>query len=210
MTDNADGDVADGSASRSRSTAAGPELVDVIAVQSVEGGDSLYLEIYAEDLPAEVIDTIPESRGSQRSTLWSGFDLFGYKYLAAQGWDGNQTSNFAYKVVTSIKDDIVTTPKEYIWPGGRYKLKFFGVMPSDTGTPMASDAKGDPCFKYTVPLTQPSQRDIFVASSGEIAGNSYKPVKMNFTHALASVSFITNTDRLLYSGEKVPDHSMPE
>ncbi len=186
---------ADSVASRS---GAGPELVDVIALESDDGCDSLCLEVYAEDIPSAVPETEVQSRGKLTSS-WSSFGLFAYKYKAADGWNGEQRPNFAYNDQFTISGSTITPPKEYIWPGGKYKLRFYGVMPRDEGKPNASSAKGDPTLDFTVTTDVANQKDILVGSSGELAGNYYRPVEMKFTHPLASIQFVTDATPKYYS-----------
>ncbi len=168
-----------------------PELVDVIALDTEDGSDSLFLEVYAEDMPLAVQQPQVQSRGQQKSS-WDSFGLFAYKYKASDGWNGEHTPDFAYNDRFTISGGTVTPPKEYYWPGSKYKLRFFAVMPYGEGTPNAADSKGYPTLDYTVTTDVAKQTDILVGASGELACNSYLPVEMKFSHPLAAIKFVTD------------------
>lgn len=183
----------------SRSSAA-PELVDVVAMASECGGDSLFLEIYAEDCPVAEAEAEVKSRGTQILNLYnSSFGLIGYKYLASDGWDGNQTPNMACNDKVEMTDNNPNPTKEYFWPGGRYLMRFFGVAPYDTQTVCSSDKKGDPTLDYTVPTQLDKQVDIMTGKSDEIKGNTYKAIQLTFSHPLSTLSFVTDRTAKYYS-----------
>ncbi len=182
----------DSVASRS---ADGLEFVDAVVLQAVEGSDSLFLEIYAENTPVE---TEPASRGTQSSALVD-IALFGYQYKASEGWNSNVTPNIACNDKLTKTSNGYVYARDYYWPGSKYKVRFFGMMPYGVGTPSGPDHKGAPTWEYTVPTEFSKQVDIKVGKSTEYSGGYRKNVPFQFNHALASINFVTDKTALFYN-----------
>lgn len=86
----------------------------------------------------------------------------------------------------------------YHWPGSGRNIRFFAYAPyNGTGISLSSATKaGTPSITYTVPKSVGAQRDLLVAATSGIAGNTAAAAPLTFAHALTAIRFTTGDDML--------------
>ena len=86
----------------------------------------------------------------------------------------------------------------YHWPGSGRNIRFFAYAPyNGTGISLSSATKaGTPTITYTVPKSVGAQRDLLVAATSGIAGNTAAAAPLTFAHALTAIRFTTGDDML--------------
>ena len=84
----------------------------------------------------------------------------------------------------------------YYWPGASYKMKFFAYAPKDNGQYVLSGSThpGSPTISVTIPSDVTDQKDLLVAQTAELAGNTNTAVALTFNHALTAVRFVCGDD----------------
>lgn len=74
-------------------------------------------------------------------------------------------------------------------------MKFFAYAPKGDKAYLLSDKQaGTPTISCTIPADVVNQKDLLVASSGEISGNSNTRLNLTFHHALTAVKFVRGDD----------------
>lgn len=86
----------------------------------------------------------------------------------------------------------------YHWPDSGRNIRFFAYAPyNGTGISLSSATKaGTPTITYTVPKAVGAQRDLLVAATSGIAGNTAAAAPLTFAHALTAIRFTTGDDML--------------
>lgn len=86
----------------------------------------------------------------------------------------------------------------YHWLGSGRNIRFFAYAPyNGTGISLSSATKaGTPTIAYTVPKAVGAQRDLLVAATSGIAGNTAAAAPLTFAHALTAIRFTTGDDML--------------
>ena len=157
-----------------------------IGGQLPEGQDSLFLQVVEDVMPVEE----PQNTAT-RSILRPGYyytkiALSAYRYLSGT-WNETQTPNYFNNVTLDVTAQSAYT--DYVWPGEKYSLRFFGTAPSGHGTLSASDKPGYPTLDYTVPTEISKQVSLITVFSEEYRGDFRQYVPLNFHHVTSSIYF---------------------
>lgn len=75
-------------------------------------------------------------------------------------------------------------------------MKFFAYAPKDNGQYVLSGSThpGSPTISVTIPSDVTDQKDLLVAQTAELAGNTNTAVALTFNHALTAVRFVCGDD----------------
>ncbi len=92
--------------------------------------------------------------------------------------------------VDATKDGsgIWNTSTTYYWPGAEHSLKFYAWAPADVFTSVPTTSAST-MLGYTVPDKVAGQKDLVVAVTGDVSGNSNSAVPLTFKHVCTAVSF---------------------
>lgn len=100
--------------------------------------------------------------------------------------------------VTSDGNNLWSTATAYFWPGERHTLQFRAWAPADAPLKAVPQDPHSTTLGYTVPNKAEEQKDIVVATTGEIRGNSNSTVPLSFNHICTAVKFVAG--RLMQPG----------
>ena len=151
---------------------------------------TLYIDSIASPISEEIEpDSLPPTKAAPVSEMYDRFIVSACQYAGT--WGGNEAPNFMYDVSVSQSG---TPSGDYYWPGSSYKLRFFAYAPRETAYALSAQAEGIPTLHCTVPAEVDKQKDLLVAASGEIAGDSKTSVSLTFHHALTAVRFACGDD----------------
>lgn len=138
----------------------------------------------------------PQTRATPIETA-NFYDSFGVLASVYTGsW--SETSclpDYMYNVEVTKASSWTTS---YHWPGSGRNIRFFAYAPyNGTGISLSSATKaGTPSIAYTVPKAVGAQRDLLVAATSGIAGNTAAAAPLTFAHALTAIRFTTGDDML--------------
>lgn len=157
---------------------------------------TLYADNMASPLDAYPADTLAHARAIPvtGTNLYDAFGVSAYSYTDA--WDESQTPNYMYNVTVRRSDDVYLPASTYYWPGASYKLKFFAYAPQGNSQYVLSGDThaGAPTIDVTMPSDVSEQKDLLVAQSAELSGNTNTAVPLAFKHALTAVKFVCGAD----------------
>lgn len=179
-----------------------PVVTNVLSLQGENPADTLFLH-------AMVTDGIESGRlGGSKSqtraapiTSMDTYGSFGVLTSIYKGsWnEGACLPNYMYNVEVTKASGWTTTDR---WPGAEYKIRFFAYAPyngKEQGKGISLSTKetpGTPTIAYTVPGAVAEQKDLLVAASAEMAGNTGGAAPLNFRHVLTAVRFTTGESML--------------
>lgn len=106
--------------------------------------------------------------------------------------DGTLVNTFYMDDEVTYRSEIWSTDNVYYWPGETRTLQFFAWAPVEAGL-TAPTAPGGTRLAYTVPDEATEQKDIVVATTDKIPGNSNKAVSLSFRHICTAVKFVTGS-----------------
>ena len=171
----------------------------VIALQG--GRTSLYLHtLYTDSIALPPSDSRPDRGVLTRATpikdvnMYESFGVSAYSYTGS--WSEDKTPNYFYNATASKSDGGYTLSSTHYWPGSSYKMKFFAYAPTAntqyvlTGRTQA----GSPTISVTIPSDVNDQKDLLVAKTDELAGNTNTAVALSFNHALTAIRFVCGDD----------------
>jgi len=125
------------------------------------------------------------------------YDSFGVLASVYSGaWDESSCfPDYMYNVMVTKSSSWTTS---YYWPGGGRNVCFFAYAPYNWEGIVLSgkDVAGTPTITCSVPDDVPDQKDLLVAVSGEMPGNTSSTAPLNFRHVLTAVRFVTGDDML--------------
>jgi len=173
-------------------------LLGVLPLQAADGGEGLYLHAMIAD-GIEVtgangqIDE-PQTRGSlvEADNFYDSFGVLASVYTGTWSED-SCLPDYMYDVEVTEASAWTTS---YYWPGASYKMKFFAYAPKDNGQYVLSGSThpGSPTISVTIPSDVTDQKDLLVAQTAELAGNTNTAVALTFNHALTAVRFVCGDD----------------
>ena len=173
-------------------------LLGVLPLQAADGGEGLYLHAMIAD-GIEVtgangqIDE-PQTRGSlvEADNFYDSFGVLASVYTGTWSED-SCLPDYMYDVEVTEASSWTTS---YYWPGASYKMKFFAYAPKDNGQYVLSGSThpGSPTISVTIPSDVTDQKDLLVAQTAELAGNTNTAVALTFNHALTAVRFVCGDD----------------
>lgn len=156
--------------------------VSDFVLRSADSADSLCVT-------AEVTEGICEkaTRGASVS-LSSFYDQF--HVLAYWKKSGTLVEQQFYMDDDAVKrNGVWSCANAYYWPGGGHTLQFYAWAPTDAGLVAPKHPTESKSLSYRVPAEAPQQKDLVVASTAEIAGNSKQAVPLTFQHVCTAVRF---------------------
>lgn len=170
-------------------------LLGVLPLQTEDGGRELYLHAFLSGS-----DRAGEGRVLTRAAPVDGmgfYDSFGVLASVYPGaWDESSClPDYMYNVRVTKTSSWTTS---YFWPGGGRNIRFFAYAPYNWEGIVLSgkDVAGTPTITCSVPDDVPDQKDLLVAVSGEMPGNTSSSASLTFRHVLTAVRFVTGDDML--------------
>lgn len=123
-----------------------------------------------------------------------------FHVLAYWKKDGIPVSSQFYMDADATADagNLWSTATAYYWPGKRHTLQFRAWAPADAPLANVPETPLSTTFSYTVPNEAENQKDIVVATTGEISGSSNSAVPLSFRHICTAVKFVVG--RLMQPG----------
>lgn len=171
-------------------------------VTTLQGGSTpLYLHtLYTDSIESPSSDISPDTVILTRSApikddnMYNSFGVSAYSYIGS--WDESKTPNYFYNVAASKSGSGYNLSSIYYWPGASYKMKFFAYAPEDNGQYVLSGSthSGSPTISVTIPGSVDDQKDLLVAKTDELAGNTNTAVPLTFHHALTAIRFVCGDD----------------
>lgn len=169
------------------------ESAGVFALQGEDLPDSLFLQASVTDgiEGACVGHENSQTRATPVATA-TFYDSFGVLTSVYTGsWNESSCRpQYMYNVEVTKASSWTTS---YYWPGSSSNIRFFAYAPyNGTGISLsAATTVGTPTIGYTVPAAVADQKDLLVAASAEMAGNTAVSAALTFKHALTAVRFVT-------------------
>lgn len=171
-------------------------------VTTLQGGSTpLYLyTLYTDSIESTSSDSSPDTAVLTRSVpikddnMYNSFGVSAYSYTGS--WNENKTPNYFYNAAASKSGSGYNLSSTYYWPGTTYKMKFFAYAPKDNGRYVLSGSthSGSPTISVTIPGSVDEQKDLLVAKTDELAGNTNTAVPLTFHHALTAIRFVCGDD----------------
>lgn len=126
-----------------------------------------------------------------RSAPITSLDAYGSFNVLAYWKKGNvlQSQFYMDEAVTNKGGDVWSTLQPYYWPGAGHTLRFYAYAPADAGI-VAPDSPESTVLSYTVPAEVGNQKDIVVATTDYLNGNSQTRVPLTFKHICTAVRFV--------------------
>ena len=172
------------------------------SVSSLQGGrTSLYLHtLYTDSIALPPSDSRPDRGVLTRATpikdvnMYESFGVSAYSYTGS--WSEDKTPNYFYNATASKSDGGYTLSSTHYWPGSSYKMKFFAYAPTANTQYVLSGRTqaGSPTISVTIPSDVNDQKDLLVAKTDELAGNTNTAVPLSFNHALTAIRFVCGDD----------------
>ena len=176
------------------------ESAAVFTLQGETPADTLFLHASVADGIAAPQPNAQTDRPQTRATpieTANFYDSFG---VLASVYTGSWSEtaclpDYMYNVEVTKASSWTTS---YHWPGSGRNIRFFAYAPyNGTGISLSSATKaGTPTIAYTVPKAVGAQRDLLVAATSGIAGNTAAAAPLTFAHALTAIRFTTGDDML--------------
>lgn len=171
-------------------------------VTALQGGSTpLYLHtLYTDSIALPPSDSRPDRGVLTRATpikdanMYESFGVSAYSYTGS--WSEDKTPNYFYNATASKSDGGYTLSSTYYWPGSSYKMKFFAYAPTANTQYVLSGRThaGSPTISVTIPSSVNDQKDLLVAKTDELAGNTNTAVALSFNHALTAIRFVCGDD----------------
>ena len=171
-------------------------------VTALQGGNTpLYLHtLYTDSIALPPSDSRPDRGVLTRATpikdanMYESFGISAYSYTGS--WSEDKTPNYFYNATASKSDGGYTLSSTYYWPGSSYKMKFFAYAPTANTQYVLSGRThaGSPTISVTIPGDVNDQKDLLVAKTDELAGNTNTAVALSFNHALTAIRFVCGDD----------------
>ncbi|BFK02016.1 fimbrillin family protein [Parabacteroides goldsteinii] len=126
--------------------------------------------------------------------MYESFGVSAYSYTGS--WSEDKTPNYFYNATASKSDGGYTLSSTHYWPGSSYKMKFFAYAPTANTQYVLSGRTqaGSPTISVTIPSDVNDQKDLLVAKTDELAGNTNTAVALSFNHALTAIRFVCGDD----------------
>lgn len=166
-------------------------------VQVLQGCDDatpLYLHtLYTDSIasPSSSADLPSRATPVTGDNMYTSFGVSAYCY--SDSWDETKLPNYFYNVTATKQGDSYGLATNYDWPGAGKKLRFFAYAPIDEKLYQFSSSTqgGAPtitcrCYGYG--------RDLLVAQTGEMSGDSNSSASLKFQHAMTAVKFVCGDD----------------
>ncbi|WP_352423151.1 fimbrillin family protein [Proteiniphilum sp.] len=143
--------------------------------------------------------TLVGENGATRATPVTKDDFYtAFKVLAY--WKTGETLHPEFYMNETVTDKggnvWGTTGNTYYWPGNVHTLQFYAYAPADAPgiTTEPTSPQQDKKLAYTVPADVANQKDVVVATTAEIQGDSKTVVPLTFNHINTAVRFVVGSD----------------
>ena len=176
-------------------------LLGVLPLQAEDGGEELYLHAFQSESAGRNEQLSTRAAPVVETDFYESFGVLASVYSGA--WDEHSClSDYMYNVKVTKASSWTTT---YHWPGGGRNVRFFAYAPYNPEGVALSDKSvaGTPEITYSVPADVLNQKDLLVAVSGDMPGNTSSAASLTFGHALTAVRFVTGDDMLPGSVSKI-------
>lgn len=131
-----------------------------------------------------------------KSNFYSRLRILGYRYQPDEA--SALPDTYIDDILTGKIDDIAwahESGKTYFWPGADYQLRFFSYAPTETAGLTGPATAGETTLTYTVPATVAEQKDLIVARTDMMPGNTNTaPTSLQFKHITSAVQFVVGDD----------------
>lgn len=171
-------------------------------VTVLQGGNvSFYMHtLYTDSIDLAALENCNDTTGMTRATpitvtnMYPSFGVSAYAYTGV--WNENLTPNYMYDATASKSGSNYVLASTYYWPGASYKMKFFAYSPKGNAqyTLSGNMYAGSPTISVSIPSNVSEQKDLLVAQSTELDGNTNNAVNLTFNHALTAVKFVCGDD----------------
>lgn len=183
-------------------------LTGVLPLQAADGGEGLFLHAMISDgieaTGANGQTDEPQTRGSLIVGADNFHDSFGVMASVYTGsWNEDAClPDYMYNVEVTKASSWTTS---YYWPGAGQNIRFFAYAPYKLELEASEKSElvvsgktqaGTPSLTHMVSDKVSLQKDLLVAVSDEISGNSSSTVPLTFKHVLTAVRFVTGEDML--------------
>lgn len=183
-------------------------LTGVLPLQAADGGEGLFLHAMISDgieaTGANGQTDEPQTRGSLIVGADNFHDSFGVMASVYTGsWNEDAClPDYMYNVEVTKASSWTTS---YYWPGAGQNIRFFAYAPYKLELEASEESElvvsgktqaGTPSLTHMVSDKVSLQKDLLVAVSDEISGNSSSTVPLTFKHVLTAVRFVTGEDML--------------
>lgn len=167
---------------------------------TTDGGKGIFLHTSYTDgivpVPAQAGgDGMPVTRATliKEDNMYTIFGVSAYTYTGS--WNENRFPNFMYDIPVTRSGDSWITPTDYYWPGKTYKTRFFAYAPRENAAyRLSGQVAGAPTITCVIPADVAEQKELLVAGTEELGGNSNSVVNLTFQHVLTAVRFICGDD----------------
>lgn len=173
-------------------------------VTTLQGGNTpLYLHtFYTDSIASPSLDIRSDTAVLTRATpvtdtnMYNTFGVSAYSYTGSWDEESKTPNYFHNATVSKSGDDGYLLSSTYYWPGASYNMKFFAYAPKDNSQYVLSNRTqaGSPTISVTVPSSVDDQKDLLVAKTDELAGNTNTAVALTFNHALTAIKFVCGDD----------------
>lgn len=165
---------------------------------------------YDTDRKGEGIVTRATPVTPDNGEMYTDFGVSAYSY---QGdWDeATATPDFFYNLKASRQTNgIYNLADSYFWPAQGYNMRFFAMAPYNNAYFTMSDAskKGSPTITVDIPGNVGYQKDLLVATSGEMTNRPNENVDLNFQHPLTAIRFVVGDDMVAGVVQKINIHNV--
>lgn len=199
VSEDSDWRITRGSASRmEEAPSLQDSLLEVLPLQTTDGGHGLYLHAFLTEKASAVCtdgkEAVTRSAPVETATFYDSFGVLASVYTGTWN-EAACLPDYMYNVKVTKASGWTTS---YRWPGGGRHIRFFAYAPyNGQGIVLSDKTKtGIPTVAYTVPAAVADQKDLLVAASAAMAGNTSSTAPLTFVHALTAVRFTTGDDML--------------
>ena len=175
-----------------------PVVTNVLSLQGENPADTLFMHAMVTDgiESGRLVAAEPQTRGVPVTSM-DTYGSFGVLTSVYKGsWDEAAClPEYMYDVEVTKASGWTTAER---WPGTGYNMRFFAYAPYKGRDIVLSEKTkaGTPSIAYTVPAAVAEQKDLLVAASAEMAGNTGGAAPLNFKHVLTAVRFTTGKNML--------------
>ena len=175
-----------------------PVVTNVLSLQGENPADTLFLHAMVTD--GIESGRLGGSKSQTRAAPITSMDTYGSFGVLTSVYKGSWDEaaclpEYMYDVEVTKASGWTTAER---WPGTGYNMRFFAYAPYKGRDIVLSEKTkaGTPSIAYTVPAAVAEQKDLLVAASAEMAGNTGGAAPLNFRHVLTAVRFTTGESML--------------
>ena len=126
----------------------------------------------------------------RETNFYNAFHVLAYW---KKDWQLVQEQFYMDENVSENGNNLWSTTNTYYWPGDGHSLQFYAWAPVDAAFTATPQNPAETTLDYTVPKVVAEQKDIVVATTNEMEGNSNTVVPLTFRHICTAVRFETGS-----------------